>query len=46
MGETTDVTQLLQLPPLGVTFGSEYRFRNARPAGLIRFAGMRLPGNG
>ena len=44
IGETTDVTQLLQLPEAGVTLGSAYRFRKFCPAGLRRLAGMRLPG--
>src|SRR4026209_68075 len=45
MGEVTDVTQLLQLPDPGVTFGVGYSFKNAWPAGLMRLAGLGFPGN-
>ncbi len=40
IGVVTDVTQLLQLPPLGVTLGSGYRLMNAWPPGLSRFDGI------
>ena len=33
-------------PELGLLLGSWYRLANAAPAGLIRLAGMMLPGNG
>ena len=45
-GEVTEVTQLLQLPADGVTFGEGYSLRYAWPAGLSRSAGIWLPGNG
>src|SRR5262249_58848831 len=46
IGESRDVTQLLQLPSPGVVFGSAYSCRTNGPAWLSRSAGILFPEKG